>query len=170
MSRSVSGLAVSYEASAASVGAARRAVSSFAARHGASDRELDGIRLAVSEAVTNAVVHAYPAGETGCIHVTAVLAGSELSVTVADDGRGIDASRESPGLGFGLNLVEHTCASLTIKAAPSGGAQVQMRFLLSAAGAAEAVALETVSRRRVASLRPLRLAGYFRDGAAEGST
>jgi anti-sigma regulatory factor (Ser/Thr protein kinase) len=169
MSRGGARIAISYDAHAPSVGAARRAVSSFAARHGASDSELDGVRLAVSEAVTNAVVHAYPSGDTGLIHVTAALTGRQLSVTVADDGCGFDGSHGSPGLGFGLNLIEDTCAALTVTAARSGGTRVQMRFLLSGAPTGEAAAIEPLSRRRVASMRPLRLAGYFSDGAAEAS-
>ena len=169
MSRGRARLGVSYEACAASVAAARNAVSLFAARNGASNSELERVRLAVSEAVTNAVVHAYPAGAPGPIHLTAALAGRELSVIVADDGCGIENSRESPGLGFGLNLIEHTCASFTLTAARSGGTQLEMRFLLSAS-AAQPDPIETVSPHRVASLRPLRLAAFFHDATAEGGT
>jgi anti-sigma regulatory factor (Ser/Thr protein kinase) len=156
-----------YRAHAVSAGAARGEVSSFAARNGAAVEDLERVRLAVSEAVTNAVVHAYPAGTPGLVHVSAVVAGRELSVIVADDGCGIDGSAESPGLGFGLNLIEHACASFTITARPGGGTVLEMRFLLSTAAAH--LEPQTAGSRRVASLNPRRVAGYLRDGAPEAS-
>jgi anti-sigma regulatory factor (Ser/Thr protein kinase) len=168
MSPSGARLATSYPARAACVAAARAAVSAFATRAGASADELDSVRLAVSEAVTNAVVHAYP-GAPGPVHVTAAIAGRELSVIVADDGCGLGAARETRGLGLGLNLIERSCDSLTVGASRSGGTQLEMRFLLCAA-AAEADPIQKAAPSRVVSLNPLRVAAFFHDRAAEGGT
>ncbi len=162
-------LDVSYPARPASVPAARAAVAAFAARNGATDVELDRVRLAVSEAVTNAVVHAYPPGSPGPVQVMVALAGPALSVMVADDGCGLGAARETPGLGLGLNLIEDSCDSLTLGASRSGGTRLEMRFLLSNA-AGEAEPSETLAPSRVAPLNPLRLAALLRDSAAEGRT
>jgi anti-sigma regulatory factor (Ser/Thr protein kinase) len=169
MSPSRPRFAASYDAVAASVVAARSAVSAFAARSGATMEDLERLRLAVSEAVTNAVVHAYPPDTPGLIHVTAALAGRELSVIVADDGCGLGGARETPGLGLGLRLMDHSCASLAVTARPSGGTQLEMRFLLSST-TAEREHAGDAARHRVASLNPLRLAAFFEGRAAEGGT
>ena len=70
---------------------ARRVVVDLAAEAGATPETIEAIRLATSEALTNAVVHAYDAAP-GEIHVSAALRGGELSVVVADDGRGLAPS------------------------------------------------------------------------------
>jgi len=155
-------VATTYPARAASVACARNAVCGLALPAGASAEELDSIRLAVSEAVTNAVVHAYPDGAPGPVHVKAAIAGGALSVIVADDGCGLGAAGETAGLGLGLALMENACDSLRLGASHSGGAQVEMRFLLSAATAA-AERSETVQPRAVASLSSLRLAALLHD-------
>lgn len=157
-------VATTYPARAASVACARNAVSALAAPAGASADELDNIRLAVSEAVTNAVVHAYPAGASGPIYVTAAIAGSMLSVIVADDGCGLGAARDSPGLGLGLNVLERACDSLAVGASRSGGTRVEMRFVLSdpAAGAERTEA----PAPPVASRNPLRFAALLHDHPA----
>jgi anti-sigma regulatory factor (Ser/Thr protein kinase) len=169
MARNRPRLDARYEAKPESVAQARAAVSSFAARHGATREDLEGVRLAVSEAVTNAVVHAYPSCASGVIHVTATLASGELSVIVADQGCGIGGAGDTPGLGLGLNLIEHTCDSLTVAASPSGGTQLEMRFLLST-GTAEAQPREARGRHRFSLLHPLRLPAFFHDRAPEGGT
>jgi stage II sporulation protein AB (anti-sigma F factor) len=53
----------------------------------------------VSEAVTNAIVHAYPDGAPGQVRLEAWLDDELLTVVVADDGVGMSSGRGSPGLG-----------------------------------------------------------------------
>jgi stage II sporulation protein AB (anti-sigma F factor) len=72
----------------ANVGVARNAVATFASQADFTLADIDEIRLAVSEAVTNAVVHAYP-GRTGWVRVTARLSEGQLQVEVEDAGIGI---------------------------------------------------------------------------------
>src|SRR5438270_10506247 len=93
----------SYPAVAGSVPRAREAVAAIAALAGASDERIDSVRLAVSEAVTNAVVHAYE-GQDGEIEVSAKVDDHELEVEVDDDGRGLRAGARH-GLGLGLALI-----------------------------------------------------------------
>jgi anti-sigma regulatory factor (Ser/Thr protein kinase) len=84
----------------------RRAVDEFAAACGASDRQRSAIALAVSEAVGNAVVHAYVGRELlGDVEVAAQLHGAMLQVTVCDDGVGMHPRLDSPGAGLGLGLI-----------------------------------------------------------------
>jgi anti-sigma regulatory factor (Ser/Thr protein kinase) len=127
-------LDLTYEAEPVSVTRARRAVAEWAASHGAAGGDLDRIRLGVSEAVTNAVVHAYGAEHCGAVRVTAGVAAGELTVLVADRGCGIGAAPQSPGLGLGLGVIEESCEALTITARSEGGIQVEMRFLLERCG------------------------------------
>src|SRR5918911_1078204 len=64
------------------------------------DHALADVKLAVTEACTNVVVHAYPEGE-GPMAVSAGLANGALTVVVVDEGRGILPRPDSPGLGLG---------------------------------------------------------------------
>lgn len=123
----------SYPAVPASVPAARREVTEFAARAGATGDQLEAIRLAASEALTNAVVHAYRGG-SGRVYVDADLAGDELWLLIGDDGCGLCANNDSPGLGVGLALIAKSTDGLTIMNRGSGGTEVRMRFSLGSSG------------------------------------
>jgi len=78
----------SYPAIPSAVPAARRELTEFALRAGAAPEQLQAIRLAASEALTNVVVHAYR-GYAGRIYVNADLAGDELWILIGDDGCGL---------------------------------------------------------------------------------
>jgi serine/threonine-protein kinase RsbW len=126
------GLSVTYEAKPSAVGAARAAVAEFAANAGATDAQVDNVRLAASEAVTNAVLHAYR-GEPGDIQVTAALAGRELWILVADEGGGMQPRADRPGLGLGLGLISQVCDDMAIVPRSSGGIEVRLLFKLDVA-------------------------------------
>ena len=110
------------------VGLARREVEAYARAHGAIDPA--GIALAVSDAVTNAVVHAYvDAAEPGDVEVRAHRhPGNGLEVQVCDDGRGMKPRSDSPGLGVGLPLVAKLAQHFRMEARPSGGTAISMVF------------------------------------------
>src|SRR6185436_5749865 len=95
------GVPISFEATYPStpsgVGAMRREVSAFAGRSGMGADGVGDVQLAVSEAATNAVVHAYRESE-GHLHVRAHVEGMELIVVVVDTGSGITPRPDSPGL------------------------------------------------------------------------
>jgi serine/threonine-protein kinase RsbW/stage II sporulation protein AB (anti-sigma F factor) len=94
---------------------------------GATEDQLDSIRLAVSEAATNVVVHAYQ-DHPGQIQLDAGLASGELWVLIADDGFGMRPRLDSPGLGVGLALISQVCDDFAIANRSSGGTEVRMRF------------------------------------------
>lgn len=125
-------LVQSYPAIPASVPVARRELTEYALRAGASVEQLDAVRLACSEALTNVVVHAY-GGYAGRIYVNADLAGNELWICIGDDGSGLRSNYESSGLGVGLALIAQASDGLTIMNRGSGGTEVRMRFRLEAA-------------------------------------
>jgi serine/threonine-protein kinase RsbW len=121
--------AVTIEAVPASVGPLRRAVSSFAAVHGASPAIRADIALAVSEAVTNAVLHGYGGGREGAqIHVIADYEDSAIEIVVADDGIGLNSEVDSDGLGLGLGLIATTAGRFSARAREPTGTEIWMRF------------------------------------------
>jgi serine/threonine-protein kinase RsbW len=97
------------------------------------DQTLSDIKLAVTEACTNVVVHAYPDGE-GPLAVRARVDERVLTVVVADDGRGISPRPDSPGLGLGLPLIATLAESLELGTGPTDHTEVRMTFNLNGAG------------------------------------
>jgi serine/threonine-protein kinase RsbW len=119
----------SYPAVPESVPELRRDIEALARRHGATPEQLDAIRLAVSEAGSNAVLHAYR-DRPGVVEVTAAVSAGELSVLVADEGCGFHAAPSSPGLGWGLALIAHSASDFTLVERADGGTEARMRFRL----------------------------------------
>jgi serine/threonine-protein kinase RsbW/stage II sporulation protein AB (anti-sigma F factor) len=76
------------------------------------------IALALTEAVTNAVLHAYLDNRPGPVYVAAGVSERHLCVTVSDCGRGMIPRTDSPGLGVGLSLIRKVSDEVTI--GPSG--------------------------------------------------
>jgi anti-sigma regulatory factor (Ser/Thr protein kinase) len=121
-----------FSAIAESVPRARTAVASFALAAGAIGQQLDAIRLAVSEAITNAVLHAYRA-PGGMFQVSASYLPGELWVLIGDDGEGMRPGGQGRGLGLGLAVIAQLAEEFQIIKRSSGGTQLQMRFRLRAA-------------------------------------
>jgi anti-sigma regulatory factor (Ser/Thr protein kinase) len=113
-----------------SVAVVRRAVGEFAAAGGASASQLAAIALAVSEAVTNAVVHAYVGRDApGGVEVQAQICGAMLQVSVCDEGVGMRPRLDSPGAGLGLNLIASVSDSFEL-ADMHPGVRVSMTFAI----------------------------------------
>jgi serine/threonine-protein kinase RsbW len=130
MQRVTHTFARSYEADPESVGRARAELTRFASRAGASATLVEGLRLAVSEAVTNAVRHAYPR-DPGEVRVRARIGADVLEVVVSDDGCGVHGEGgDTDGLGFGLALICEVSDHMTLAPRADGGTDVRMRFSL----------------------------------------
>jgi anti-sigma regulatory factor (Ser/Thr protein kinase) len=124
-----SGAAWALPALPSAVGQMRRHATAFASAMGASDELTHSVALAVSETVSNAVIHAYAGREPGLVRVRCRAEGKRLVVEVIDEGMGIAARDDSPGLGQGLPLVGALARSLTIAPGPEGpGTTVTMSF------------------------------------------
>ena len=101
------------------------------------DHALADVKLAVTEACTNVVVHAYPDGD-GPMSVTARLTDGALTVVVSDEGRGILPRPDSPGLGLGLPLIATLASSLELGTNDREETEVRMTFELDRAPEAAA--------------------------------
>jgi serine/threonine-protein kinase RsbW len=93
-------------ARAQSVPQARQAVAEFATARGAANGNLYAIKLAVSEAVTNAVVHASRgSGDADVLALEADVCDGMLRVSVSDQGFGMRPRVDSPGAGLGMGII-----------------------------------------------------------------
>ena len=107
----------------------RSEVTHYAQRAGVAPGRLGDIRLAVSEAATNAVLHAYRDRDPGQIRVDArVLEDGCLRIVVEDDGFGPLPRPDSPGLGLGLPTIASVADAVELSAGSAAGAKLSMLF------------------------------------------
>lgn len=109
----------------------RHDVATIAARLGAGETVLLRLKLAVSEAVTNAVLHAYPdRSSAGDVHVHVTYDDDRLEILVRDSGVGISRRDDRRGGGLGLGLMAHEADHCEIKTGAEG-TEVLLRFVLA---------------------------------------
>lgn len=125
-----------FPARSANEALARSAVAAFAAQLDPTLDELGDIRTAISEAVTNAIVHAYP-DTVGTVWLRArILDGEYLELSIKDKGRGIeDVARARSPLyttggeersGMGFTIMESFMDKLSVRSRPGAGTTVTM--------------------------------------------
>lgn len=95
------------------------------------ESKLSDIRLAVTEACANVVVHAYPDDHHGPMEVIASKDEDTLTVLVRDWGRGIGPRPDSPGLGLGLSLIAALADSVQLAHDDIEHTEVRMTFSLA---------------------------------------
>ena len=116
---------------------ARAAVAVFCAQRTLQAGELSDIKCAVSEAVTNCIVHAY-ANSMGMIYITVVLHPNEVCVVIKDKGCGIPdvqkareplytTAPENERSGMGFTVMENFMDRLAVHSRPGRGTVVVMR-------------------------------------------
>lgn len=117
------------------VSLARLVVAQMAATLQFTVAEVEEVKVAVSEAVTNAMVHGY-ADRTGIVRVEVSATPGELEVVVCDRGRGIanlDLARQPAystdpeRMGLGFVFMENFMDSVEVESAPGAGTRVVMR-------------------------------------------
>ncbi|HOO30171.1 MAG: anti-sigma F factor [Bacillota bacterium] len=130
---------VEFDAIPGNLGFARVAAASFAAGLGFTVEDLEDIKLAVSEAVSNCVIHAYPGPGEARPTVLMVMEAreSEFVVSIEDKGIGIAdvAMARKPGvttdserLGMGFTLMEALADQVDVKSELGVGTRVEMIF------------------------------------------
>ena len=133
---------VYFDALLENEGFARSMVAAFCVKLNPSVSEINDIKTAVSEAVTNSIVHGY-AGKKGKIMINVGISGNMVQIIVADNGVGIKnieearqpffttkAKEERSGMGF--TLMESFMDSLDVKNNPDGGLIVIMKKIIKA--------------------------------------
>lgn len=112
----------------AAVSQLRHLAVDFAAAAGASNEVVEAIALAVSETVTNAILHAYDA-DTGTVRLSCRVDGERFIVEVVDEGGGLVPRHDSPGIGHGLAMVGALAQTLDVARGSNGrGTAVTMAF------------------------------------------
>ncbi len=115
---------------------ARLALTGIAGMAGVSEPTLADLKLAVTEACTNAILHAYGGGAPGELVVRYRVATGRLEIEVEDDGPGFDpfdpGAGESPSesQGMGLAIIRTTTDELTVES-DSTGSRIAFAKLLS---------------------------------------
>lgn len=118
-------------------GFARVSIAAFASQLDPTIEEISDIKTAVSEAVTNSIIHGYENKE-GIVKIEATIAGNELTVIVSDEGKGIEdielamqplyTSRpdlERSGMGF--TVMETFMDSLHVESEKGKGTRIVMK-------------------------------------------
>jgi serine/threonine-protein kinase RsbW len=120
-------LEITLPARAENVAVVRHAVGGLGEVLEVDDQTLSDIKLAVTEACTNVVVHAYPEAE-GPMGLRASIDDRRLYLVVTDRGRGIVPRPDSPGLGLGLPLIATLAESLELGTGRLEETEVRMTF------------------------------------------
>ena len=120
-------------ARAEAIAVLRTALVRHARSLGADAEVCQAVQLAVSEALTNVVMHAYPGIELGEMTVQAWTdRDHHLTVRVLDEGQGLVPSTDSPGLGLGLGLMAQMADDFRIgNREGTPGTTVSLRFTLN---------------------------------------
>ena len=133
MSKLCDKLKLEFESKSVNEAFARAAIGAFAARLDPSLEELNDIKTAVSEAVTNCIVHAYPDG-IGLVYITVKISESTIEIKIKDTGRGIEDIEQAreplyttggdDRSGMGFTVMESFCDGLRVKSRPGAGTTV----------------------------------------------
>ena len=118
-------------ARAEGVGVVRQALAGMADALAFDAAVVADMKMAVTEACTNVVVHAYD-GEEGTLEVEMLSDDHGLTIVVRDWGTGIQPRpqrRDAPALGLGLPLIAALSDSFELRGSTNSGAEVRMTFI-----------------------------------------
>jgi serine/threonine-protein kinase RsbW len=106
----------------------RHVLGAFAEALRLPDELVEDLRLAVTEACTNVVRHAYAPDARGPVEICIWPSDEVVSVVVSDRGRGIGTSSDTNGPGLGLPLIAAIADDVELQNVPGGGSRVAMTF------------------------------------------
>lgn len=133
-------ITMTFPSSSENVGIARVTAAAFAAQLDLTLSDIEEIKVAVSEAITNAVIHGY-GDKTGEIEFTLVLDGDRLEFTITDFGKGIvdieqarqpSYSTDPERMGLGFVFMESFMDELSVESAVGKGTTVRMVKIIAA--------------------------------------
>lgn len=117
---------------------ARVAISAFISQLDPTVEQLYDIKMAVSEAVTNAIIHGYQGEEKGLVVVKCSYEGKEVEITIIDQGKGIKCveeamqplyttSIEEERAGLGFTVMQEMMDEVKVYSHPGTGTTVKMK-------------------------------------------
>jgi stage II sporulation protein AB (anti-sigma F factor) len=140
-SKAINEISLEFPSRSSNEGFARSAVACFAAQADPTLNELEDIKTAVSEAVTNAIVHGYPDSIGKVLLKARLYSGNVLEIVVRDRGKGIqdvEKAREpmfttggAERSGMGFTIMESFMDALTVRSVPGRGTSVTMKKKLA---------------------------------------
>jgi anti-sigma regulatory factor (Ser/Thr protein kinase) len=111
----------------------RREAASFGVEAGMGGEAIDDLRTVVSEAATNAVVHAYGGSyDSGVMRMELEVCGDRLLVHLRDYGVGVSGRPAGIRKGVGLHVIASLAHSFELRRCPEGGTEARMAFALGA--------------------------------------
>lgn len=118
---------ISLPARPENVAVVRHVIGAFGEAFSFPSERMDDVRLAVTEACTNVVRHAYDHAD-GLLEVEVRPLPDRIEITVADSGRGIAPSTDRDGPGFGLPMIATLADLVQIDRTVHAGSRVAMTF------------------------------------------
>jgi len=131
----VNKMRVEFTSLPANVGLARVAAAAFASQLDFTLNELEEIKVAVSEAVTNAIVHGYENRADRTVALTVEIRKDTLKIVVEDTGKGIEDiekalqpaySSDPERMGLGFSFMQSFSENLQVESGPGAGTRVTM--------------------------------------------
>jgi len=130
--RSTTDVKLTLPARPENVSVIRHVLGAFAEALRLPDDLVEDLRLAVTEACTNVVLHAYDGGGSDARYeLEARVEDAELVVRIRDSGVGMPsegAARPTQNFGFGFPVMRATASSVDVVARPGGGTEIVLRF------------------------------------------
>ncbi|RIX53429.1 anti-sigma F factor [Paenibacillus nanensis] len=129
---------LSFSARSENEAFARIAVAAFVSQLDPTLEELNDLKTAVSEAVTNAIIHGYDNDASKQVTIEAAIDKDTVSITVSDDGRGIEdvelarqplytSKPELERSGMGFTIMENFMDRFEVASSVGGGTRVEMQ-------------------------------------------
>lgn len=129
---------IEFESRSQNEGFARVAVAAFVSQLDPTIEEITDVKTAVSEAVTNSIIHGYENRGDGIVSIEATIDGNEISIIISDKGKGIkdiEMAKEPlytsrPDLersGMGFTVMETFMDSLQVESEEGNGTRVILR-------------------------------------------
>ncbi|RJX38379.1 anti-sigma F factor [Paenibacillus pinisoli] len=131
-------LKLSFSARSENEAFARIAVAAFVSQLDPTMEELNDLKTAVSEAVTNAIIHGYESDATKMVDIEAVIDRDMVSIVISDHGRGIEdvelarqplytSKPELERSGMGFTIMENFMDRFEVSSSVGGGTRVDMQ-------------------------------------------
>ena len=129
---------IEFESKSQNEGFARVAIAAFVSQLDPTIEEITDVKTAVSEAVTNSIIHGYENKKDGIVVIEAMLSGNDITIIISDNGKGIkDVSQAREPLftsrpdlersGMGFTVMETFMDSLQVESQEGRGTWVVLK-------------------------------------------